>query len=340
MQWFRRRNEANGLPVADERRRAALSQEELGAGSLPPRARERLARQALLSGANGGPAWTSNLAVAEVLALRTLRVEPVAHVVGASVYRMPARAFKGKGNVARRELPAVSRALADVHARALRRLCDEASLVGAHGVVDVRIAYHEDEWGRSLIEAVARGTAVRVPDCPPLDPPFLGAMPAQDIGCLWRGGYTPVTIVTGCVAFYVSSTLTAAQQTIGADFGPRNIEINDRTVDLSEAWRRARRRLADAAESLGAEGWWVWKHADAFTRYAPGAWSTTSWKSPRPGQPSSACQARDRYRPRHSRSTSRETQSRRPIAGRDALRAWDAAYSPDGSHSSVRVARR
>jgi len=206
------------------------------------------------SRARGGPAWTSNLAVAEVLALRTLRVEPVAHVVGASVYRMPARAFKGKGNVASRELPAVSRALADVHARALRRLCAEASLVGAHGVVDVRIAYHEDEWGRSLIEAVARGTAVRVPGCPPLDPPFLGAMPAQDIGCLWRGGYTPVTIVTGCVAFYVSSTLTAAQQTIGADFRPRNIEINDRTVDLSEAWRRARRRLADAAESLGAEG--------------------------------------------------------------------------------------
>ena len=171
--------------------RAEHSRQLVERGGIPLEAEERIRRQM-----EEGGVWTSDLSVDELAALRGIGYEPIAQVLGSSLYRlgwintgwnqgaglgMGMRGTYAWGAMQPEENASLTRSLLEARARAIHRLVLEAQGLKADGVVGVRLNVSHWDWAQGMSEFTVLGTAVR----------RIGAPPSAEPGALGHGGQRP-----------------------------------------------------------------------------------------------------------------------------------------------------
>jgi uncharacterized protein YbjQ (UPF0145 family) len=241
---------------------------------LTERAHERLED---LSGA--GAIYTTGLSVNEFALLRGLGPTPLAQVMGASVVRtgwqyLPAlrpgiapyvRPSSGTTVPLRQDrwgnafgetsesqirsylwatpvvcrLETISDAWNLARRRALGRLTDEATEVGADAVVGVSLQRADHNLGRRTVEYSVNGTAIR--SATPGQPaePVLTDLSVQDYTKLMRAGQEPVGLVATTVAVFASPSRDTRIKRV------RTFRSNQELTEISLAFRLARDSIRD-----------------------------------------------------------------------------------------------
>src|SRR5471030_393200 len=124
--------------------------------NLPSGAVERLRA---MRGTGDRPAFfTSDLSVDEFLLVEQAGFEALGLVLGSSIYHV---GFQWQKWSVSQELPVLTRAMYEARELAMTRMEEEADLLGADGVVGVRLDVNYYEWGEDAAEFIAVGTAVK-----------------------------------------------------------------------------------------------------------------------------------------------------------------------------------
>jgi uncharacterized protein YbjQ (UPF0145 family) len=131
---------------------------------------------------------------------------------------------------------------------------EEADALGADGIVGVRLDIGRYEWGESLAEFIAVGTAVKSRDGQSHrtieNKPFTSDLSGQDLFVLRKSGYRPVALVMGSCVYHVAHlTMRQAWKTLNT-----NIEMGNFTQSLYDARELAMGRMQAEAVHLKAEG--------------------------------------------------------------------------------------
>jgi uncharacterized protein YbjQ (UPF0145 family) len=231
----------DGAPTSDALTTQSLAEVE---SALPADARARLASPA--SGQK--QLFTSDLSVNEFLLVRHAGFKPLGLVLGSSIYRIGLRARIRPGNG---EMHALSQAMYSARERAMTRMEAEADLLGADGVIGVRLDVRMRDFGKHLIEFVAVGTAVSA-DGPgdwrtPAGKPFTSDLSGQDFWALLQTGYAPRGLVLGTCVYHVGRLSSASR--IG-----RTTELSSFSQGMYAAREAAMARMEAEAAELQAEG--------------------------------------------------------------------------------------
>ena len=217
---------------------------------LPAHARERL--QAMRGKDEQHRLFTSDLSVNEFLLVKEAGFDPLGMVVGCSMYHI---GYQWAGINQNMEMTVLSQAMYHARELAMSRMEEEADVLGADGIVGVRLTAKHMEWETNLAEFVAIGTAVRTRD-PNLsyrtldNKPFTSDLSGQDFWTLLRAGYRPVGLVMGNCVYHV------AYQGIGQWFKNigKNVEMTNFTQALYDARELAMERMQAEAAHLKAQG--------------------------------------------------------------------------------------
>jgi uncharacterized protein YbjQ (UPF0145 family) len=195
--------------------------------------------------------YTSDLSVNEFLLITEAGFDPVGLVVGSSIFHI---GIQVAGPTQSRELDTLSQAMYSARHLAMTRMEEEADQLGADGIVGVRLDIGRYEWGPSMAEFIAIGTAVkhrggelhRAPN----GRPFQSDLSGQEFWTLLRTGHRPVGMVMGSCVFHVGrrGPLRTIAQT------GRNVELPNYTQALYQARELAMQRMQSEAQELGAEG--------------------------------------------------------------------------------------
>jgi uncharacterized protein YbjQ (UPF0145 family) len=216
---------------------------------IPASARQRLADMKAGGGKRG--LFTSDLSVNEFLLVREAGFDPVGLVMGSSIYHI---GFQFANFFQNQEMEVLTQAMYHARELAMTRMEEEADLLGADGVVGVRLEVTRYDWGEHLAEFMAIGTAIkhrtgehyRTPD----NRPFTSDLSGQDFWTLLRAGYRPVSLVMGTCVYHVAhqGILQSLKQT------GRNVEMQNYTQALYDARELALSRMQAEAETEQAEG--------------------------------------------------------------------------------------
>jgi uncharacterized protein YbjQ (UPF0145 family) len=249
-----------GKGESDEaKQRREASQRSLEQGGLPLNAIDRLREQAARQG-TPGHIFTSDLSVNELALTHQAGYAPLGQVMGSSVYHVgwqwtPNSTWGWNSGVSQ-ELQVLTEAFYNARHLALGRLQQEAALLGATGVVGVRLERNEYEWGMGMLEFMAVGTAIREVDVPPSgEAPFLSALAGDEFWMLRQTGYRPVGFAVGNCTYYQVPTWNTQWATTGGFFGNwQNQELPDYTQAVYNARSLAMGRMEHEARAVGAEG--------------------------------------------------------------------------------------
>jgi uncharacterized protein YbjQ (UPF0145 family) len=217
---------------------------------LPKHALERL--QGLRNQAHPDGIFTSDFSVNEFLLVRKAGFEPVGLCVGSCIYHL---GFQFSAWSRNQELEVLSQAMYHARELAMTRMREEASAMGADGIVGVRLTVKRMEWDRKVLEFVAIGTGVvhaqghtgfRATD----GQPFTSDLSGQDFWTLLEAGYRPVEMVMGSCVYHVGrrsfmKTMMQAGQ---------NCEMTNFTQALYDAREIAMERMQQEATQANAEG--------------------------------------------------------------------------------------
>ncbi len=216
---------------------------------LPIHARERLTN--MRGDATHRGLFTSDLSVNEFLLTREAGFDPVGLVVGSSIYHIGLQQANWGQN---QEMGILTQAMYHARELAMRRMEEEASTLGADGIVGVRLTIARYEWGEDLAEFMAIGTAIRSRNGQSFrnakGMPFTSDLSGQDFWTLLRAGYRPVGLVMGNCVYHVM------HQAMGQwlkQFG-RNSEMVNYTQALYDARELAMERMQYEAAMLQAQG--------------------------------------------------------------------------------------
>ncbi len=213
---------------------AENSRRSLEAGGLPIQAQRRLSEET----AAGHPLFSSDLSTNEFLLARKQGYIALSQVMGSSIYHVGWQYTRNyTWNTVEAELTNVSNAHQHAAQLALGRLEQEAALLKAHGVIGVRFTRRSYEWGQNLLEYTAIGTAIRLPNTPLSQRPFLSDLSGQEFWTLLQAGYYPAGVVTGYSSYYVSLGSNMTQQLRGW-FGSGS--YNQEIVPFTQALYTAR----------------------------------------------------------------------------------------------------
>jgi uncharacterized protein YbjQ (UPF0145 family) len=233
---------------AQEATRRALER-----GQIPYRARHRLEMQQK----SNLPFFTSDLTCNEFLLAREAGYEPLGLVMGSAFYKVRFGGYYNGYRTFTGELTALSQAQLAARELAISRLSQEAAILGAHGVIGVRLELGGYDWSNRTIEFTAIGTAIRIPNRQPDPQPFTSDLSGQEFWQLHQAGYYPKGIVLGVCSYYVHTDWNTRQLTRGGFFGRgsgQNQEIAQYTMGFNLARRTAMGRLADDIRKYRAEG--------------------------------------------------------------------------------------
>ena len=238
---------------ATKQRREA-SERSVAQGGLPLNAIDRLREQ---KGRQNTPGhiFTSDLSVNELCLVHEAGYEPLGQVMGSSVYHigwqwMPYSSWSSG------ELTVLTQAFYEARHLALGRLYQEAALLGATGVVGVRLEKREYEWGSSLLEFAAIGTAIRETDAPPpaegTAKPFLSDLSGEEFWMLRQTGFRPVGVAVGNCTYYQVPSWNTQNVTNGGWLGGAwtNQELPDYTQALYNARSLAMSRMEHEARQV------------------------------------------------------------------------------------------
>ena len=222
-------------------------------GGIPLRAEERLAEEA-------GPhskLFTSDLSVNEFVLARDAGCEPIAQLMGSSIYHVgQIPDYKGKTD----EITVISDAHRESRQRALSRLWQEAVLVGADAVIGAHLRDRMitmgargkgGDDGGEVLEFTVVGTAVRAPWLThPPGQPIVTDLSGQDLWALVQDGWEP------CGFFFDFCKYHGWHVTSGAERRRRGDDGERGGGDGAQARRppppRRRRRRRRRSSSWGA----------------------------------------------------------------------------------------
>ncbi len=195
--------------------------------------------------------FTSDLSVNEFLLVRAAGFDPLGLVIGSSIYHIGVQI---PGMFQSQELEVLTQAMYHARELAMTRMEEEADVLGADGIVGVRLIVNRQTWGESLAEFMAIGTAIkhrtgdnyRTVD----NRPFTSDLSGQDFYTLLKAGYRPVSMVMGTCVYHVAHQgFMQALKRMG-----RNVEMENYTQALYDARELAMSRMQAEAEAGQAEG--------------------------------------------------------------------------------------
>lgn len=229
-----------------------LRQEEtiraLECGDIPPIARERIMREK----AHGRSFFTSDLSTREYLLTREAGFQTLGQVMGTSFFKIGFWGMFRQYQRSSGELSGVTQAISHARKVAIERMRQEAKLLGASGVIGVRIQKRRHEWASDMTEFTAFGTAIRIPDWPAGEEPFTSSLNGQEFWQLYRAGYLPRSVVMGVCAYYVHMDSTTRQNLYGW-FSP-NREVHSFTEGYRFAAQFANMRMQCELTELKGDG--------------------------------------------------------------------------------------
>jgi uncharacterized protein YbjQ (UPF0145 family) len=239
----------------DRSRREAreATQRALERGQIPYKARHRLEMQRK----SGSGFFSSDLTSNEHLLTREAGYEPIGLVMGTAFYKVSYWGYFNAYRNSTGELTALSQAQLAARELAVNRLQQEAALLGAHGVIGVRLKLGNYNWSARTVEFTAIGTAIRIGDRPPDSQPFTSDLSGQEFWQLHRAGYYPRGLVFGICSYYVHTDWNTRQITRGGFFGrgsSTNQEITQYTQGFQLARHLAVKRLTEDIRKHQAEG--------------------------------------------------------------------------------------
>src|SRR5579863_1124321 len=197
---------------------------------LPPRTRARLS--AMHGDASHRGLAMSDLSVNEFVLTEEAGFEPLGLVMGSSIYHIGWQIMNWKQS---QEVGVLTQAMYNARELAMTRMVEEASILGADGIVGVDIAITNQEWETELAEFVVVGTAIRARNGNSYrnvqGHPFTSDLSGQDFWTLLKAGYLPVGMVMGNCVYHIEH-LGMAQwyKQIG-----RNVEMTNYTMGVYEA---------------------------------------------------------------------------------------------------------
>ena len=220
-------------------------------------------------------AFSSALGVGEMLLARESGYRVLGQVMGASVWQLAGQRVPPKWSSGfrdskglREELTTFSQSIARARELAVKRLREEARLLGAHGVVGVRLHFGKNqvnvpqpqsfklqvspascEW-----KIVLTGTAVRGRTNASTRLPFTSHLSGEETWKLERAGYAPRALVMGnCVLLQILSDFRR-KRLFWARFqgGQGSFEVTQYTNALYAARKLALSRLEAQAQKSGA----------------------------------------------------------------------------------------
>lgn len=250
MIWFFNK-ESDADKQARQRQQATVA--ALDAGGLPPIAVERLERERAL----GGSFFASDLSCREYLLLQEMKVQTLGQVMGTAFYKVRYGGLGMRGyQTTTEELHDLTLVQMEARHKAVSRLQQEAALLGAHGVVGVRLLGKNHSWSGALTEFTAIGTAVRVPGMQDGRTPFTSALNGQEFWQLCNAGYEPRGLVMGasCYYIYTDPTTRSRMRNWWGGNNTKNQELEIYTKGITTAQHKAMGRLENEVEHLGADG--------------------------------------------------------------------------------------
>jgi len=244
---------AQQTAVASElREQQSLARVE--AGGIPLQAEQRLRELA-----GGQRSFTSDLSVADFALCHQAGVQPLAQVMGSSIYQVGYQASPwtgmsvGGGFLV--ELDTLSSAWNDVRSRALARLAQETALAGGDAVIGVDLRVGRYDWAESAIEYALVGTAVRHASArkAAARAPVITELSVADYVKLAQASVEPLGIVAWSSVFFAAASY--AMQMLGGGLGfTRNQEMPEFTQAVYSARESVVARMTAQAERLGASG--------------------------------------------------------------------------------------
>ena len=241
----RQRAELQRLASANREAELARQAEDLQAlahGGIPVMARKRLTEQAQ----DPMALFTSDLSPSELGLLRQNGYRARGLVAGSAMYHVGQPYASSVGDC---EVTVLSQAYDNAMDLAVRRVEQEARLLGAHGVVGVRVGLIRHEWTEQTIEVTVIGTAVEGPAPAPARP-WLCDLSVEEWWALHRAGYDPVDLVWGHSAWFVLTTQVD-------EFAVRswsNTELGHWSQALGQARIRAMMAVKKRAQAVRASG--------------------------------------------------------------------------------------
>ena len=199
----------------------------------------------------GAPTVSTDFSVDEWLLVEAAGYAPCGLLCGVAVFHIGLVGIL-TGN---REVTALSSALLKARELATAKLKDEATRVGAAGVVGVRLTIEMLEGKHHLARFLAVGTGIRPKGRDPhppedIGPPFMSALSGQEFGVLVKGGYFPVGMVMGVCVYHIGRL--GPRTWLRTAF--RSDEMPGYTAALYEARELAMARLQQEAGPLNADG--------------------------------------------------------------------------------------
>jgi uncharacterized protein YbjQ (UPF0145 family) len=202
--------------------------------------------------------FTSALSVNEFALLSDLGPQPLAQVLGASVYQVGWQYLPPEARWAGRDfsvqLDVVSAAWRDARRLAFDRLEEEARVVGADAVVGVQLRRGKQDWARHSVDFVVSGTAIRLPgsDLDTHRPLVLSDLSVQDYWKLISGGWEAAGLLAATSVVFVS-------QGRGTRWRRRtSVTSNQELHEFSDGFSGARKAvvgdLRSQARSANADG--------------------------------------------------------------------------------------
>lgn len=219
--------------------------QELGKGGIPVQARERL-KEFGKTGDEEGAIFTSNLSPDEMALLRRNGYRARGLVMGSAMYHVGQAYASSQGDC---EVTVLSDAYNRATELAVNRMAQELQLIGAHGVIGVRLAMARHEWGEKSVEVQVMGTAIEGPGKAPAKP-WMSDLSGQEWFALHRAGYDPVALVWGHCTWFCLTSLTDEQ----VHQSWTNQEFTHWSTALSQARNRAMAHVRQQATELHAVG--------------------------------------------------------------------------------------
>jgi len=195
--------------------------------------------------------FTSDLSSNEFLLIRQAGFSPLGLVMGSSIYHV---GIQIPGMFQSQEMTVITAALYQAREFAMTRMEEEADILGADGIVGVRLVVNMQQWGPGLAEFMAIGTAIkhdeggnyRTTD----NRPFTSDLSGQDFWTLLQAGYRPVELVMGTCVYHVAHQgFLKALSRVG-----QNVEMENFTQALYDARELAMTRMQAEAERQHAVG--------------------------------------------------------------------------------------
>jgi uncharacterized protein YbjQ (UPF0145 family) len=218
--------------------------------ALPPHALERL--RGLRSKGNPSGVFTSDFSVNEFLLVRKAGFEPIGLCVGSCIYHVGIQYGSWSKN---QEMDVLSQAMYHARELAMTRMREEATDMGADGLVGVQLTVKRLPWDEHVLEFVAIGTGVVHAEGSlgfkgPKGAPFTSDLSGQDFWTLLQAGYRPLEMVMGSCVYHVAHRgfLKSLGQ-VG-----QNVELTNFSQALYDAREIAMERLQHEAADAGAEG--------------------------------------------------------------------------------------